>query len=653
MIKTWIFTANCIASILLGFWLIHPFWSNQFVVYCAYPIIFLTFCIFIYSLLKQYRCNCNFQFIKKTPIGPILTIIGCSIFLFLHEPFGFKIVMDELILLGTSMMMHFEGVALVPGAAHEITGSFRLLDGYLDKRPFFHPFLLSLLHDIIGYRPENSFILNILLTPILLSLTYLFGRKISDQNSGILGVLLITGIPLLSQNATGGGFEILNLVMILSCMIFGLRYLEKLDDDSLTTFCFAGILLAQTRYESVLYILSVTIVVLLGWAKAKRVILSWPAAISPILLLNYPLQRNAVKNNELFWQLPDGVQNPFSLDFFPDQIVHAYNYFFQIGQSQSNSLLVSILGITALIIFLIYSYSTIIIPFYSKLKSEAKTLHSDDGYDNSRNAPLILLLFLKISILLFILLMCYHWGELDDPVVSRISLPMMLMSIFTTIYCIKKYPKIILPLSIILFGGISVLHLISINAFESLQLDRSSINLFLILLTISIGLLYLNRTQTDPLPWLIGLTIVFILFCTTPIVANHRYAQGYTPAKQVTIMRNFFKKYPQRDIYFSSKSGLPAITHQISSAPIKKILLYPNTISKHLVHKNFSGIFVFQLVDVDPDTGELVVVDDYKLSPEIHYETVYEQRLVPLQLARIIQITSIDLSAMEIKSKKL
>ena len=87
-------------------------------------------------------------------------ILGCGLVLLVHEKYGFKILMDEVMLLGTSMGMHFDKHPLVPVRAHDLQGAFQLLDGQLDKRPLFHPFLVSILHDLTGYRPENVFALN-------------------------------------------------------------------------------------------------------------------------------------------------------------------------------------------------------------------------------------------------------------------------------------------------------------------------------------------------------------------------------------------------------------------------------------------------------------------------------------------------------------
>ena len=69
------------------------------------------------------------------------------------------------------------------------------------------------------------------------------GRLLAGRLGGWLGVVLFAGLPLLGHNATGGGFELLNLVMILGTMLLGARYLARRDGPAFTAFCFSALLL--------------------------------------------------------------------------------------------------------------------------------------------------------------------------------------------------------------------------------------------------------------------------------------------------------------------------------------------------------------------------------------------------------------------------
>ncbi len=608
---------SVILSLGFSFFALDPSWAARFVTYAGYPLLFATFSIFVYSLFKirgQWR-SLPGQMLKS-PL-PVLTIGGCTGFLFLQEPFGFKILMDEVILLGTSMSMHFEKAVLVPGMANDYEGSFRIIEAYLDKRPYFHPFLISLLHDLTGYRPANAFILNIILTPVMLSLAYSFGRKLTDQRGGILSVLLLTSLPLLAQNATGGHFEILNLVMILIVMLLACRYLQKLDGPSLTAFCYAGLLLAQTRYEAGVFVIPIGILVLLGWRRKGEVLLPWPVIFAPLQLVCIPMQFLISMSKTYFWQLDDTDKDQvFSLGFIGENLQDAARYFFHYGQTNSNSLLLSLLGLTAAVCFLAYALPRL------------------GRFTQDQHSHLVLASFLLAVLASFALAMGYHWGQLTDPVASRFCLPLLLMGALAAPLTLKKWAGPFLLITCGMFGYTAWFHLWDL---ERLAFIRSGIGIILSFLLISAGTLYILRKKRDPFNFVISLCLLFILFVTVPVASNHRYTGRYTPAKEASIIRRFFQQNPEKDYFFTSRSPLMAITHGVSSVNVSRVAEKPETIWRHYLHHNYSAFYAFQLVDVNGETGELVVVDHYDLGPAFEIETVVEERLIPLQLARIVR----------------
>jgi hypothetical protein len=250
------FTA--VLAVVLGFFAVSPDRALYLMTLGGYWTILGTTVWFFWALWPLVRETRPWAL----PAGPAAwaapaLVAGCGVLLLVHETYGFKILMDEIMLLGTSMGMHFDKHPLVPIRGHDLQGAFQLLDGRIDKRPLFQPFLVSTLHDLTGYRPENVFVLNTGLTFVLLGLVYRAGRKIAGQAAGIVAVLLLASLPLLAQNATGGGFELLNLVMIMSTLLLGLRYAEKRDLASQQALLLSGVLLAQTRYESILFLLPV------------------------------------------------------------------------------------------------------------------------------------------------------------------------------------------------------------------------------------------------------------------------------------------------------------------------------------------------------------------------------------------------------------
>jgi hypothetical protein len=194
--------ASAVLSVLLGFILIPDVPAITLVSRTGFWFVLVAFVIFATALWRTFRTQIQALGWHSIDGISVLAVGLGSAVLLTHETFGFKIVMDEIMLLGTSMSMHFDKTVLTPMRGNDIQGSFVILDGMMDKRPLFFPFLVSLLHDVTGYRPANAFVLNGGLTVLFLSLVNLVGRLLAGRVAGWLGVALFAGLPLLAHNAT-------------------------------------------------------------------------------------------------------------------------------------------------------------------------------------------------------------------------------------------------------------------------------------------------------------------------------------------------------------------------------------------------------------------------------------------------------------------
>ena len=394
-------------AFLLGFVLIPDRPAISLVSLAGFWFVLIAFAIFARALWESFRDDIlGFRWRDFDWAGLGVVAVG-GVVLLVHETFGFKIVMDEIMLLGTSMSMHFDKTVLTPVRGNDIQGSFVILEGMMDKRPLFFPFLVSLLHDLTGYRPANAFVLNGILTFVFLALVNRVGRGLAGRAAGWLGVALFAGLPLLAHNTTGGGFELLNLVMILATLLLGARLIERGDDATLTAFCFSALLLAQVRYESVIYLVPVAGVVLWVWWRDGRCRLPWPVIVAPLLMVHYPLQHRIFDLRASAWELGSkpGFTTPFSLSYIADNFAHALAFFFGKPSDQPNSLLLSALGVIA-------------VPFF--VLTVVRWLRA-----LPRQSPLaVSMAFFAIGFAgQFALMMCYFWGKFDDPVIRRLSLP--------------------------------------------------------------------------------------------------------------------------------------------------------------------------------------------------------------------------------------
>ncbi len=410
-------------ALVLGFFTFSPARSVEIVRYSGYWIILASTVLFGWFLIRSLRSE--WPALKAVrqwwPAG--LVILGGSVFIHLHERHEFKIVADEVVLSSTAMQMHFERETAMVLRGYEFAGNFSAMQVSLDKRPLLFPFLLSMVHDLTGYRVANVFILNALVSVVMMAVFYLVGRRLGGHPlAGVVAVLLVCAVPLIAQNATGGGFELLNVAMIVVTLWLGLRYAERTETDRLCAFVLSGVLLAQTRYESVLFIAPVGVCVLYIWFRECRVDLPWPLIITPLLLLLYPLQHNVFKVSEASWQLNDvaGATSPFGFRYFYDNIGHAMNFFLNFDGVQPSSWLVAILGVFATGVFVLTLY---------REHREIFALKPETA---------VAVIFIAALIGHTVLMLCYFWGKWDDPIIRRLSLPAHVLMILAIIFVMPR-----------------------------------------------------------------------------------------------------------------------------------------------------------------------------------------------------------------------
>lgn len=395
-------------ALVLGLWSFPPQQAVKIVSAAGYWVILAATISFAASLVRSLSDLPSHLKVWRSWWAPVLLVGGATVFLHVNEPHEFKIVADEVVLGLTARQMHFAREASVPVRAYEYAGNFTPLVTYVDKRPLFFPFLLSVVHDLTGFRTSNVFWLNGFLSGTLMGLLLLIGRRIGGWGAGVAAVLLVSTIPLVAQNACGAGFELLNLVMILSTIWLGMRLADEPgNSDRLSAFVLSGVLLTQVRYESVIFVLPVAAAVVYIWWRQRRIQLPWALLAAPMLMILSPLQYNVFKLSKATWQLNDvaGADEPFGFKYFYDNVGHAFNFFLNTDGNQPNSILVGVAGSIAVGFFVLLLYR------------RHRALFGE------RPAEAVLSIFLLGLLVHTLVMLCYFWGHWDDPIIRRLSLP--------------------------------------------------------------------------------------------------------------------------------------------------------------------------------------------------------------------------------------
>ena len=275
-------------------------------------------------------------------------ILAGMLFAIGSDTFQHKVLFDEFVIQGTAFTMHATKHVSTILRAYNIAGSWVPIDPFLDKRPYFFPFLVSLLHDFTGYRLANLFALNVALSGALLALLYWFARQLAGRSAAILAVALMATMPLFGQNATGAGMDLHNLVMLALVACLGLLYLRAPSPDRLSLLVLGSVLLTESRYESAIFTAPVAFVIAVGWVRAGRVILPWPVVIAPLLLVPCAWHSRVLAATPIFWQLQAGQTSAFGYGNILNNLQGDLAFLFNAGPELTNSWYLSALGLAGL-----------------------------------------------------------------------------------------------------------------------------------------------------------------------------------------------------------------------------------------------------------------------------------------------------------------
>jgi hypothetical protein len=427
-----------VATLMLvaRFYIIDPPTATALITKYGYWAVALTFIGFVALLARQLPGWEGFLRLGKTHRAGLLCVLLAGIYFQVQEPREFKVLFDEFVISGVARNMHFDREATYPGRAHYFDGRLIIMESGVDKRPFFFPFIISLVHDVTGYRPENVFYLNACLAPILLLLVYAFGFSLGGTRLGCLGVLVLAGLPLIAQNATDGGYELANLVMILALYFAGSRYYRSSGAQGLDLFILTAVLLAQIRYESILYVLLVPAVVLCKWFQEKRITLTWMAAFSPVLLLMPLLANENFSAHAAYFQTNPGEAFISPKNFLENAKVAIF-YLFDPSFDSTNSVLLSVGGLFGVAFFLLLTGQ----------KIKQWFLQRDEG--------IVLFFLFALTGINTVMILCLAWGHWDDPIISRFSLPLqLLMLVLMVRSAVEFLGSRLLPKWLVIFAGI-------------------------------------------------------------------------------------------------------------------------------------------------------------------------------------------------------
>ena len=374
------------------------YWTNQFIV--------ITSCFLLCSIFGK-KILCKIRSPHRS--YAILVSLLATLFLFTRENPGFKVYFDEPILSNVALNIHESREAVATGSS--LHRADHVAVAKLDKRPVLFPTLLANVHDLLGYRIANVFYLNGFVSMVLLLLVYLINREFSDQRAGLISIILCAASPLIATNSNGGGFDLLNATILAAVFLFALDFSKDPTSKKQTLLFFLAAALANTRYESFIYIAPVAGTVILISIKKRKLFGEWIQTLVPLLFIPTVWAQRESLAHAKNWYQNENSKGIFSLDYIPENFVEALKFFFVPNANFASNPVISIISIASLV-FLIFNMAL--------KRTDSRKLepyHYVTGF-------FIIGLFLYA-----ILMLSYFWSAFTDPVASRLALPILISSI--------------------------------------------------------------------------------------------------------------------------------------------------------------------------------------------------------------------------------
>jgi hypothetical protein len=402
--------------------------------YMGYYLVLLLFFLWLVVLcccVYHYRPSIK-EFLRKYGPGVIFSLILCLIVFNSIEP-SFRVLSDETNLLAVSKSMTYER-----RTDNVTTGFWYYNNFYPDsrtapKRPLLFPFLTNIVHTFLGYKPTNVFILNFFVLFAMLFIIYSLVKVYMGHTIAISSMVVVASQPIVTQNATSGGFELLACLFLLLSFMCLKWFLGNPEPLRFQLLWVTLLMLSNIRYEGILFFAMVIgILALFKRIKVEylNIKTNFVYFCTPLILLLTFWQRLLVRNQF------EGVSRPFGMDYFMYNNFSFLSYLFDYSFFRPYATLASLLGLISIIYFAI-----LFIGRRLRLTEDKKEL---------------IIISSACVLVNWVLFTAYH-GQIGHPASGRFfAFFFILLSIFAVLLVsrvrlFRAKPAYVLVLSIIIF----------------------------------------------------------------------------------------------------------------------------------------------------------------------------------------------------------
>lgn len=289
----------------------------------GFYFILVSFGLWGFVLLPQrWDFFSTLKFMKRHLLAMLLATLLVAVAL-MNCPPNFRVLADETNLVGMSMAMYDVQSFQNPTQGYYYYHKFVEISHTWDKRPLLYPFLIFIVHVLKGYSAYNGFIVNAVAGWFSFFLTYLLLRRRFDSFHANIGMVLLASFPVHLIWMGSSGFETVNLCFMLLSFLLLDHYLETGSLQHLTALGFTLVLLAQCRYESAVFTLIFSVILLFGFS--KKTLKNLPLLLILLPLLYLPVIWQRVYGHHSYQLKADAAA--FGWEYFVANCQNAWRYF--------------------------------------------------------------------------------------------------------------------------------------------------------------------------------------------------------------------------------------------------------------------------------------------------------------------------------------
>ena len=235
--------------------------------------------------------------LKDNGPGLLLAALVTVVATLAVEP-ALRVLSDEANLVGVSKNLFATKTATLTVSGKNYYDSYWDIDVILDRRPPLFPFLVSLLHALVGYSYRNAFHLNLLVLAGFVFLSYRLAKQVAGETVGLVSALFVVAHPTALMTARSGAFDLFSALLALLVVKKVFDHLRAPSAATLAALWMALCLFAESRYESVLFMPLVLAFLLLSKSLSRAWLrpYAFVYALTPIFLAPRAFQAKLLGN---------------------------------------------------------------------------------------------------------------------------------------------------------------------------------------------------------------------------------------------------------------------------------------------------------------------------------------------------------------------